>query len=104
MDMTENFNDRKSFVQWFLIAAMADMGMTEAVVAVPSNITMQINGIEMNPLHAIQRMEEEFNLRIEEIVNERVVELKDEILDPFEEQVQDMTAALKALVCKKCKA
>jgi hypothetical protein len=103
MDMTENFKDRESFIQWFLIAAMAGMDMTETVVAKPSNITMQINGIEMNPLRAIQRMEEEFKRQIEDAANEKVEDLKNEILDPFEEQVQDMTAALKNLVSKKLK-
>ena len=104
MDMSKNFEDRESFVQWFLIAAIAGMEMTEAVVSKPSNITMQINGIEMNPLRAIQRMEEEFKRQIKVAANEKVEDLKNEILNPFEEQVPDMTVALKRLVSDKLRS
>ena len=62
---------------------------------------MQLNGVEINPLHALKRLEEEFDKLVEKAALEKVTCIKNEILAPFEEQVEDMTNSLKQLVESK---
>jgi hypothetical protein len=101
MDLTEQYQDRDSFIHWFLICALKGVDITDQIRAEPRKVTMQLNGVELNPMHALKRLEGEFDRLVEKSALEKVEDLKRDILEPFEEQVEDMTSALKKLVESK---
>ena len=101
MDMTEAFKDRDSFAHWFIIAALKNVEINDKLRTSPKKITMQINGEEVNPSHALMRVEEEFNRLVKVKSAELVDEMKDEIYSPFKEKVEEMTEALDGLINKK---
>ena len=101
MDLTKEFKEHNSFIHWFLIAALTGIEITKEVKAKPRLVTMLINGVEINPLKAITRLEEQFDRMVADKAKEQVEEIKKDIMAPFDEQVEDMTAALKMMVDKK---
>jgi len=95
MDLTKQYEKRESFVNWFLICALSGVEITDQVRDKPRNVTMQLNGVEINPLHAIDRLEGEFDRLVEKSVQEKIEQLKTSILNPLEEQIGDMITDLK---------
>ena len=102
MDVTKEFKDRESFLHWFVIASVAGIKTkSEELCKEPRLITMQLNGVEIDPLRAINRMEEEFDRLVEKKAKELVEDITDDILSPFEEQVEDLTSAVKDIISAK---
>lgn len=101
VDMTQQFEDRDGFLHWFLIASLAGIKVEGAVTEVPRIVTMQLNGVEVNPEAAIKRLEEQFDMLVVEKANELFEELKQDILKPFEDKVEEMTEVVKSLVAAK---
>ena len=101
MDLTKEYKNRDSFIQWFLICALKGVEITENVRNEPRDVKMQLNGVELNPLHALKRLEKEFNRLVEKKALERIEEIENDILEPFNEQVEELTRSLKNLVLLK---
>lgn len=102
MDMTEEFKNREGFLHWFLIASLTDVKTkSEKMYKEPRMVTMQLNGVEIDPMRAINRLEEEFDRLVEVKAKEMIEDITDDILDPFNEQVEDLTSAVKNILSAK---
>lgn len=102
MDMTEEFKNREGFLHWFLIASVAGLKTkSKEMCKEPRMVTMQLNGVEIDPLRAINRLEEEFERRIEERAKEMVEDITNDILTPFNDQVEDLTSAVRNMLSTK---
>lgn len=98
MDITKQFEERDSFLKWFLIASLAGIKVEGVVTDVPRILTLQLNGVDINPEAAIIRLEEQFDRLVAEKAQELFEEMKRDILEPFEDKVKEMTAAVSALL------
>lgn len=101
MDITKRFEDRDSFIHWFIIATLSGVEITENMRDCPRNLTMQLNGEDVNPENAIDRLEEEFNRMVEQKAKEMLDDMRRDILQPFEEKVEEMTGHLDELITSK---
>ncbi|MFA7287249.1 MAG: hypothetical protein WC055_00055 [Melioribacteraceae bacterium] len=101
--MENKFTDTKSFHHWFMISALSGIDITEEIKSIPRVITMQINGVEINPEKALSRLEEEFDGLVEKEAKKMVQEMKNDILDPFEEKVRELTEGIEELIENKLK-
>ena len=101
MDITKQFEDRDAFLHWFLIASLAGIKVEGAVTEVPRNLTMQLNGVDLNPEAALKRLEEQFDKLVAEKAQDLFEEMKRDILEPFEDKVKEMTDAVDSLVSAK---
>ena len=101
MDATSEFRNQDSLFHWFVIASLAGVEITDNITAKPLNLTMQINGEEVNPVAAIRRLEEEHDKMIVSKAKELVEEIKRDVLFPFEDAVLDLTEKLDVLVREK---
>lgn len=99
--MKNKFEDVKSFHHWFMISALSGVEITETVKDAPRVVTMQINGVEMNPEKALARLEEEFDRLADKKAKETIKEIKNDILEPFEEKVKELTEAVEELIENK---
>lgn len=102
MDITEEFKKRE-FVNWFIIASLKGIDITDVVKSEPRIVTMQINGVEINPLNAIKRLEKEFDHQIQKEVDMRFESLKADILNPIDDEITDMLSDLRKLIDNKVK-
>lgn len=101
MDLTEEFKNDQ-FVKWFIIAAISDGStITDEMSDLPREITMQINNVEIDPLRAMKRLEEEFDRNVELRSKELVEDMKNEIFEPFENKVQEVTDVLNKYLSDK---
>jgi hypothetical protein len=101
MNMNAEYKNRDSFAHWFIIAALKDIEITENMRSAPKIITMQINGEEVNPTNAILRVEQEFDRNVKLRAKELFEQYKDEIFEPFETKVDEMTKSLDSLINEK---
>ena len=69
----------------------------------PTNLTMQINGIEIDPLHFIKKLEEQYQWQVERLATKLVDDLRDDALDPLTELLDDVTSAIKQTIKDKLK-
>lgn len=100
MDMTENF-DKDEFVKWFIIASIAGVNITDKMRQRPMMITMQVNGIEVDPYRAMKRLEEQYDSIVARKARQMVEELKNDILEPFEDKVMEITQAMEQFINNK---
>lgn len=104
MDITVEYEKRGSFIHWFILASLAGIDVKGKITEVPRNLTMQLNGVETNPLAALTRLEQQFDELVAEKAQELFEEHKANILDPFEEQVKELTAGVSRLMSGKLKS
>jgi hypothetical protein len=94
MDLTKEFENRNSFLHWFIIASLTGVDITENIKSDPMDITMQINGEEVNVLNSIKRLEEQFNT----LVNDKALELiegaRDELINKLTINTNDVLSNL----------
>jgi len=104
MDLTKEFyeSDREDFIHWALIASLTGCDITENMRSKPMNVTMQINGEEVNPLNTLKRLEEVFDEQVmdkaKEILTSSSFELTcdiQELTDQFNEDLHDKLTILK---------
>ena len=100
MDLTEQFKHHP-FINWFIIAAVTGVDITEAMKRGTKDITMQVNGDEVDPLRALTRLEEEFDRMIEIRASELIEDLKRDILTPFEDKVDEIRGELDKMLTDK---
>ena len=96
--------DRDGFANWFIICALTESEVgPDANIGgdIPYILKMQLNGIEIDPIKAIDSLEKQMNRMVEERALEMVEETKKDILEPFEEKVEDLTNSLDALIKEK---
>lgn len=72
MDVTKEYKERDSFLKWFMIAALSGVDMKSGVIEVPRNLVLTLNGIELNVIHALKRLEEEFDRIVDAKVDEKL--------------------------------
>jgi hypothetical protein len=101
MDITKEFENRRSLLHWFLIDSLVGIKIEQPITDIPRILTMQLNGIEINPLKAIERLEEQFDKLVEEKARELFEELKRDILEPFEDKVKELTDSVGLLITSK---
>tara|TARA_R110000744_G_scaffold51361_1_gene110620 strand:- start:495 stop:788 length:294 start_codon:yes stop_codon:yes gene_type:complete len=75
MNMTDKFEDRDTFLHWFIIASLTGVEITEEIKANPMLVTMQINGQEVNPANSIERLEQQFD----RMVKDKACEMLDDL-------------------------
>lgn len=98
MDMTKEFADRDSFVHWFLIAAIAGQEITDEMKAEPRLIRMTLNNVEIDPLRAIRRLEEEVDRLIEKRATEMVNELHNQLTYLYDDAMDNVHQAVKEFI------
>lgn len=98
MDLTQEFDKTDSFIHWFIICALVGIDITEEVKKRPIDIKMTINEVEMNPLASLKRLEEEFDRLVDKKANEKIDIITDNIIEPFQEKIQELTDKLHELV------
>ena len=76
MNIEERFEDRDSFINWFIIASLAGIEITGEIKSKPMVVTMQINGEEVNPANSIDRLEKQFDRMVKDKACEMIDELK----------------------------
>ena len=84
MDVTEKFDDRDSFLHWFIIASLTGVEITEEIRSRPMVVTMQINGEEVNPANYIKRLGEEFDRMVNDKSQEAIEDLRDRIIEKLD--------------------
>lgn len=98
MDMTDQFSDRESFINWFLIAALSGVEITDKVRSEPRMVTMQLNGVEINPLAALKRLEEQFDRVVSEEAKKLFEEKQRAIFSPFEDKIREMSECVSSII------
>lgn len=93
--MNKIFEDRDSFHYNFMITALAGQEITDKIKEYPRVVTMQINGEEIDPVRALDRLDKVIDDHIEKRANEIVEGKIADILKPFEEQVEHMTDVIR---------
>jgi len=99
---------RNSFIEWFIIASFSgiDDKEREKIVSIQEEkrknddnsfeVTMQINGISVNPKTAISGLQEQFN----RMVNEKAKEIVDNIIsdkfDIIDENINDVNSLVSS--------
>lgn len=101
MDLTKEFKDQESFIHWFIIAAVCGTEITEAMKSEPRNITMQLNGEEIDPKRALLRLEEEFDRCVDKKAEEKIADIKRDILNPFEDEIERLTDTIDEMIAEK---
>ncbi len=81
MDITKEFDCTEGFLHWFTIAALSGVEITEEVRARPLNLTMNLNGSDLNVVNALHRLEQEMDRIIEEKVEERLEKFDSDKMD-----------------------
>ncbi len=100
MDLTKEYK-HDEFVKWFIIAAITGVEITEVMRTRPMNITMQINGAEIDPYRAMKRLEDEYDDLVARKARQMVEEIKQDILEPFEDKVMEITMAMEQFINNK---
>ena len=95
MDMAKRFEDRDSFIHWFIIASLTGIEITDAVKSKPMVVTMQINGEEVNPANSIDRLEDQFDRMVRDKACEMFDDLKYRIVEKLEYNIDEMIASIK---------
>ncbi len=91
MDITNEFEKRKSFLNWSVICSLKGIEITDQLSSNPRDLTMILNGVELNPINFFKRIEEEFDRAVEEKANEKLEQAKHDILDEYQEKVDEIT-------------
>ena len=95
MDITEKFEDRHSFLHWFIIASLTGIEITDKIRSHPMLVTMQINGQEVNPVNSINRLEDQFNRMVEDKACAMLESMRTEIDDKLDLGFEDLECIIK---------
>jgi hypothetical protein len=88
MNIDKQFEDRDSFLHWFIIAALTGVTITDNMKSdKETNITMQLNGVEINPINSINRLEDQFDRMVKdksiELIRDMQFEMQEELYTAF---------------------
>ncbi len=90
MDLTEEFEDRVSFIHNFIIRSLTGINICETIKARPRYVTMQINGVDIDPLNALNRLEEEYEGLVKEEAKKLSEEVLQDVIIPFEDKIYEI--------------
>jgi len=92
-NVTEEFKPRESKVKWFIISAISKgkIEINESLRAEPRILKMSLNGQDIDPLHAIEKMHEQFDALVVKKAKVMVSKLKDKITEPLEAKIEELT-------------
>jgi hypothetical protein len=96
MEITERFENRDSFLHWFIIASLTGVEITAPMKSNPMNITMQINGEEVNPLNSIDRLEQQFERMVRDKACSLVEDIKYKLTERLNTSVGEVLEEIKA--------
>jgi len=96
MEITERFENRDSFLHWFIIASLTGVEITAHMKSNPMNITMQINGEEVNPLNSIDRLEQQFERMVRDKACSLVEDIKYKLTERLNTSVEGVLEEIKA--------
>lgn len=95
MDLTKRFEDRGSFINWFIIASLTGIDINDKIKSDPMVVTMQINGEEVNPANSIDRLEQQFDRMVRDTACEMLDDLRYKISEKLEFNIEEMIASIK---------
>ena len=93
MDLTKSFED-KEFIHWAIIASVTGCKVTDKMSATPFDITMQINGEEVNPLNILTRMEEQYDYQVAKEAKSILKSATYDLTESIQEMVNDFETSL----------
>lgn len=96
MDITDKFENRDTFLHWFIIASLTGVEITEEIKANPMLVTMQINGQEVNPVNSIERLEQQFDRMVKDKACEMIEDLKYKINEKVDLGIDELLGEVKA--------
>ena len=97
------FDDRYSFQFNFMIYAVSGLELTDKMKEHPRKITMQLNGEEIDPERALDRLDKAIPEYVEERAKEIIEDKIMEILSPFEDRVAEIADDLRTIISTKIK-
>jgi len=105
VDITEEFNKRpftENFLEWFIthiLSKQYDIRDIPKEVGQESRIlTMQLNGVDLNPLIAIQDLERQFDDMVATEAKKLLQELKQEYLNNLEDKFDTLTKGIDKMI------
>lgn len=98
MDITDDFEKRDSFLHWFLICALTGTKLTNEIKQKPYNLTMTWNGVDINCIRAISRLEDQFDDLVEKKAKKMIEDMKYDIMEPFHDKIDSMTEEIDTLI------
>lgn len=102
MDVTEEFYKR-GWLEHMVICSLAagKVEITEELSTNPKILTMQLNGVELDPLHFIKKLEDCFEESVKQEADKIVEEIKYTAMESIEETLDELNDTIKKMIDDK---
>jgi len=99
----DEFEDRYSFHNWFMITSIVGCDITDKMKEYPHIVTMQVNGEEVDPIRALHRLDNSIDDHVAHQAKNLIEDHINDIIKPFEDTIADLTDELHKLIAVKIK-
>ena len=102
MDVTEEFKKRGWLEHLIINTLSKDITLiTDEVRADPKILTMQLNGVDLDPMHFVKRLEECYSDAVKKEAQEIIDEIKENALGPVEDLIDEMHDTIRDIIDNK---